>query len=150
MSSPRIRPLALCLLRRNGSILVNEADDLVKSERFCRPIGGGIEFGESAADAVIREIREELNAEVTNLQFVGTLENIFTYNGSPGHEIVLIYDGEFLDGALYQREFIPGVESNGDSFQAYWRGIDSFGSELPLYPHGLLELLRSGGQQSAP
>ena len=150
MSSALIRPLALCLLRRSGSILVNEAHDHVKNERFCRPIGGGIEFGESSADAAVREIREELNAEVTNLQFVGTLENLFTYNGSPGHEIVLIYDGEFLDRSLYQREFIPGVESNGDSFRAYWRGIDSFSSALPLYPHGLLELLRSGGQQGAP
>ena len=47
MSSALIRPLALCLLRRSGSVLVNEAHDHVKNERFCRPIGGGIEFGES-------------------------------------------------------------------------------------------------------
>ena len=150
MPLPRIRPLAICLLRRNGSILVNEAHDHVKNQRFCRPIGGGIEFGESGAEAVTREIHEELNANVSNLQFVGTLENIFTYNGSLGHEIVLIYDGQFSDSSLYQRDFIRGVESNGQSFQAHWRGVESFCSELPLYPNGLLELLGSGGQQRAP
>lgn len=143
MPSPRIRPLALCLFRHNGGVLVSEAHDKVKNQRFCRPIGGGIEFGETGAAAAAREIREELNCEVTNLQLVGTLENIFTYNGSPGHEIVLVYDGEFLDRSLYERASISGVESNGQPFQATWRGLDAFSSSLPLYPHGLLEMLLS-------
>lgn len=150
MPSPRIRPLALCLLRHNGGVLVNEAHDEVKNQRFCRPIGGGIEFGETGATAVAREIREELSCEVTNLQLLGTLENIFTYNGSPGHEIVLVYDGEFLDRSLYERALIPGVESNGQPFQAMWRGLDAFSSSLPLYPHGLLEMLRSYPGHCAP
>jgi 8-oxo-dGTP pyrophosphatase MutT (NUDIX family) len=143
MQSPRIRPLALCLFRHDGGVLVNEARDVVKNQSFCRPIGGGIEFGETGATAVAREVREELSCEVTNLQLLGALENIFTYNGSPGHEIVLIYDGDFLDRSLYAQASIPGVESNGQPFQAMWRGLEAFSWSLPLYPNGLLELLRS-------
>ena len=143
ISSKRIRPIALCLFRYRGRILVNEAHDAVKNQRFFRPIGGGIEFGETGAFAAAREVREELQAHVTNLRFHGTLENIFTYNGTPGHEIVLIYDGEFSDRDLYTREFIPGVESNGHPFAARWRRPESFTSDTPLYPHGLPELLRS-------
>ena len=149
MSSARIRPIALCLFRRNGSVLVNEAHDFVKNQSFCRPIGGGIEFGETGVAAVEREVREELSCEVTNLQLVGTLENIFTYNGSPGHEIVLIYDGEFMDRSLYKRTSIPGVESNGQPFQAVWRGLDAFSPLLPLYPHGLIEMLLSSPRDRA-
>jgi hypothetical protein len=28
------------------------------------------------------------------------LENIFTFNGQPGHEIVLVYDGRFVEERL--------------------------------------------------
>ena len=150
MSLNCIRPLALCLFRHKGRILVSEAHDPVKDQRICRPIGGGIVFGESSSAALAREIREELGAELVNLHFVGTLENIFTYNGSPGHEIVLVYDGEFADRALYERAFIPGVESNGHPFRAEWRRIGSFSPDLPLYPHGLQEMLHSGGSYVAP
>jgi len=145
-----IRPLALCLFKYRGRILVNEARDSVKDQCFFRPIGGGINFGEAGALAVAREVREELNAEVTDLQLVGTLENIFTYNGAPGHEIVLIYDGKFTDNSLYAREFLPGVESNGQSFEARWRGSESFTTTTPLYPHGLPELLQSLEATHAP
>lgn len=141
-----IRPIVLCLFRRDQRILVNEARDTVRQLSYCRPLGGGIEFGESSADALVREIREELNAEVVNLRLLGTLENIFVNNGVPGHEIVLIYDGEFADASLYDQPWLPGVESNGVAFQAHWRSLEDFSAQLPLYPDGLAALLRSTSQ----
>jgi 8-oxo-dGTP pyrophosphatase MutT (NUDIX family) len=140
--SRRIRPLAICLLRKGSQILVNEAHDPVKGQTFYRPIGGGIEFGETAADAVRREVREELGATVRQLRYIGTLENIFTYRGEPGHEIVLVFDGEFEDGTLYDRDVVLGNESNGEPFTASWRELSSFGDSAPLYPEGLAKLLR--------
>ena len=90
MTQHRIRPLALCIFSFRGRILVNEAHDPVKDQSYCRPLGGGIDFGEPSELAVVREIREELGAAVTNLRFLGTLENIFTYLGKPGHEIIQV------------------------------------------------------------
>ena len=143
MSSQRIRPLAICVFRNRGRILVTEAHDPVKRQSFCRPLGGGIEFGETSAQAVAREVREEINAEVANLKLIGTLENIFTYLGATGHEIVQVYDGEFVDESLYGLASIPGAESNGQAFQAIWRELECFSTELPLFPEGLLQLLNS-------
>jgi len=141
MTAPQIRALAICLFRHNGRILVNEAHDPVKGLSFCRPLGGGIEFGETGADAVARETLEEIGAEVANVRYLGTLENIFTYLGEPGHEIVRVYDGELVDRSLYERAHLPGVESNGQPFQAVWRTLESFGPQLPLFPEGLIDLL---------
>ena len=139
---PHIRPLAICLLTSAGRILVNEARDPVKGLTFYRPLGGGIEFGETGAEAVTREILEELGAVVRNVRYVGTLENIFTYLGEPGHEIVLVFDAEFEDASLYQREFLEVREINGDAFKATWRALSSFSADASLFPDGLAALLQ--------
>ena len=96
----RIRPLALCVFQREGMIFVARGYDAHKDETFYRPVGGRIEFGERGRDAVVREVREELNAEATDVTYLGALENIFSYENAPGHEIALIYDGRFTDPAL--------------------------------------------------
>jgi 8-oxo-dGTP pyrophosphatase MutT (NUDIX family) len=115
----------------------------MKHHSYCRPLGGGIEFGETSAEAIVREIREELRAEITNLRLIGTLENIFTYLGSPGHEIIQIYDGEFVDHGLYELPYLLGAESDGTAFKAFWRDPSYFSASLPLYPGGLAELLHT-------
>ena len=142
---PKIRPLAICVFRQHDRILVAEGYDPLKDETFYRPIGGGIHFGERGTDTIIREMREEISAEVTALRYLGTLENIFTFNGTPGHEIVLVYDGAFMDESLYEQERIVGVEDDPalGAFNCCWKSLDFFraGDAPPLYPHGLLELL---------
>jgi ADP-ribose pyrophosphatase YjhB (NUDIX family) len=121
----------------------------VEGLTFYRPLGGGIEFGETAHAAVVREIREELGAAVCNLGYIGTLENIFRYRGEPGHEIVLVFDGEFEDTSLYEREFLEGRESGGDLFRAVWRELSSFSASAPLFPEGLAKLLRESRHKAA-
>ena len=79
----RIRPLALCVFRRGDKIFVSQGYNSRKDQTFFRPIGGKIEFGERAAEAVAREVQEEIGAEIADLKYLGTLENIFTYEGKP-------------------------------------------------------------------
>ena len=102
-----IRPLALVLVRRDdGAILVAPGFDPVKKQRFYRPLGGGIEFGERAEDAARREMQEELGAEMTDLRLLGTFENLFTFLGQPGHELVWLYEARFTDPSLYERDVV--------------------------------------------
>ena len=143
MALPTIRALAICVFAYAGKILVSVAHDPIKNLTFGRPLGGGIEFGETGEETIHRELIEEIGAQVSGLRYLGTLESIFTYLGTPGHELVRVYDGELVDRALYEREFIMGMETDGQPFRAEWRTLDSFGPELPLFPVGLMELLRN-------
>ena len=139
-----IRTIAICVFRHNDHILVAEGYDAVKNEYFYRPLGGGIEFGERSAETICREIMEEINAEVdrNSLKLLATIENIFHFSGSLGHEVVFIYDGELKDAALYERHLIQGKEANGEGIRAVWKSLADFGDGgLILYPTGLLQLL---------
>jgi len=148
---PRIRPIAICLVRRDNHILVRdnhilvlEDQDPVKGDRFCRPLGGAVEFGEQSRDAVVREIREELGAELEDVRLVGVLESLFTYLGRPGHEIVFVYDATLADRALYERDTLSGYEAEVDMrFAARWMSLGEMERRgLRLVPEGLAELLR--------
>ena len=142
MKKNRIRPLAICVFRNKDRILVNEGYDPSKKQTFYRPLGGGIEFDEKAEDTVRRELKEELNVEVGDVRCLGTLENIFTFNETPGHEIVMIFDGVLTESGLYEQAVIVGEEANGDTIHAMWKSLDEFGEgKSILYPLGLLELL---------
>ncbi len=116
----RIRPISICLMRRGEEILVSEAYDSVKKRGFARPLGGGIDFGETSAQAAIREIKEELGVDITGVDLLGIVENIFVYEGTPGHEMVFVYDGQFVDQSLYDREGLTAVEGKRQ-FKAVWR-----------------------------
>ena len=145
MKKKRVRPLAICVFRHNERILVAEGYDSVKDEYFYRPLGGGIEFGETSMETVCRELMEELNVEVDrqSLKYLGTVENIFHFNGIPGHEIVLIYDGALKDSGLYDQTVIVGKEANEEEIRAVWMNIGEFGEgKSILYPTGLLEMLK--------
>lgn len=144
MKKNRIRPLAICVFRKDDRILVAEGYDAVKRQTFYRPLGGAIEFGERSEDTIRRELMEEIGVEVGELKYLGTLENIFVFNGEPGHEIVMVYDGVLTDSGLYEQAEVEGNEAEGgESFKAVWKDLDEFGvGKSILYPTGLTELLR--------
>ena len=142
MPNQKIRPIAICIFSKNNKILVFEGYDKVKNQTFYRPLGGGIEFGEHSSETIVREIREEIDAEISNVNLLGTFENIFTLNGKPEHEIVLVYKAELCDTKLYEQQQFEIIEENGSRSTAFWKPIDFFNEGLaPLYPNGLISLI---------
>jgi ADP-ribose pyrophosphatase YjhB (NUDIX family) len=142
VSDRRIRALALGVVRRGREILVFDAYDSVKRERFHRPLGGGIEFGELAENAVARELLEETGSEARVLRRLGVLENLFTFEGDPWHEIVFVFEAELLDRSVYERdafEIVEVIRGEEVRLPAIW--ADPATLDAPLYPDGLAALI---------
>ena len=138
----RIRPIAIVVFRRpDGCILAAPGYDLVKQQRFYRPLGGEIEFWERAEDAARREIREEVGAEITDVRLLNVVENIFTFLGARGHELVWSFEASFKDPAFYEGDVVHCREGDAH-FEANWVPLSLFErGEAPLYPDRLLEAL---------
>ena len=99
---------------------------------FHRLIGGGVEFGETHREAIIREVHEELGARILNLTHLGVVENIFHINGKPGHEIVALYSGELYPAIPDEGGTL--TESDGLRLPVEWRPVDDADLDVPLYP----------------
>jgi 8-oxo-dGTP pyrophosphatase MutT (NUDIX family) len=100
----QIRVLALGLIRDGERLFVSEGYDPRRQQTFYRAMGGGVEFGETSREALEREFQEEIGAALANICYLGCLENLFTFNGQPGHELIQLYACDFADPAFYRRD----------------------------------------------
>ncbi|CAH0261811.1 Nucleoside triphosphatase NudI [Microbacterium oxydans] len=137
---PAIRNIAVGLPIKDGHVLALSGTDRARDLEFLRAIGGGIEFGELAVDALRREFVEELGVELEAVELLGIRENIFTYEGEPGHEIAHIYavnslalDAVALDAELH-------VLDEGSPVR-WVRISDIIDGRQVLFPDGATELL---------
>lgn len=139
--APAIRATALALILDGDRILVSEGFDDVKGERFYRLLGGGIEFGETGAEAVAREVGEEIGARVAGVEYLATLENIYVYLGAPGHEIARVYAVALKDLGVYAHDQIQRLDETR-AVLTLWMPVDPFltGVET-LYPDGIVRVL---------
>lgn len=137
---PAIRNIAVGLPVKHGHVLALFGTDSSRGLDFLRVIGGGIEFGERAEEALHREFLEELGVTLQTVELLGVRDNIFTYEGVPGHEIAHIYavtssalDDVPLDAELH-------VLDQGSPVR--WVPISEVREGLwPLFPDGATELL---------
>lgn len=153
MTSERIRPIAIGIFRREDEILVFESRERDSRGRiFYRPLGGSIEFGEYGEQALARELREELGAEIEKVRYLGLCENLFHGgDGQRAHELVLLYEGELTDKTLYEKEEMVAHEDDGSTFRVVWKPLGFFQrGKAPLYPDGLLALLLGEGAGLPP
>lgn len=137
---------------RNGRILVEEfSGEHAKGNGFYyRTLGGGIELGETSREAIVREFREELGAEIRIEEYLGCLENIWTVaGGGVGHEWVQMYRVALADESFYEQERVTITEGD-ETFYGIWVPVEEFlNGERTLYPNGLTEMLAALKAKSA-
>lgn len=135
MSTPIIKVKAMGLfVSPDGRFLASSHVDSVKQQPFLRLLGGHVEFGELAADALRREIQEEIAADCRIGPLLEVVENIFVYEGRPGHEVVFVYAAAFTDPGFYGRAEIPVIEPNCVTAAIWTPCADAVEGRVFLYP----------------
>lgn len=144
-TSLQIRPLSLALIKNSkGQYLYHQGRDKTKKETFYRPLGGGIDFGEQAQATLKREMLEELNEEIIIHEQLGSFENIFKYEERFGHEIIIVFEAEFKNRNVYEKQQLEIHEHNGLTSIAVWRSLEEIKQEeAHLYPLGLEKLIKT-------
>ncbi|MFM8748398.1 MAG: NUDIX hydrolase [Aestuariivirga sp.] len=98
--------------------------------------GGRIEGGERAVDALRREVREELGADVKAIEFLWFIENLFQVDGRAFHEYGLYFRCDLAGSFEEHLEFF-GAESD-----LVFKWVPKVRlSEFDLRPHMLREEL---------
>ena len=134
-----IRPIVLGLAIKDGKLLAGEGFDKIENQTFYRCLGGGIEFLEKSSDALRREFKEEINADITINEFLGISENIFTYNGIQAHELILFYSIHIKDKDYKQEYHI--IDGSAD-YKAKWVPIEDFKNKTKiLYPEEVFKYI---------
>lgn len=139
MKENTIRIKAMCLFKHADKVLVGKGYDKTTNQPFYRILGGSIHFGETSQEAVQREIREELNSDITELELINITENLFEYEGIKGHEIVFLFKGNLTNEKIYEEDIIHVVEEDYE-FDAEWIPIQEIiDGPIKLYPDDDIE-----------
>lgn len=133
---------ALALVWRKDELLMLRVDEESGVVKGYRPLGGGIEFGETSDKAVVREVREELGCELLNPRLIGWVENVYHMNSATGHEVMALWQGELSDKSIYEQDKVAYVELDKIAAGCFLVWKNPFTAELPVYPDGLTELLK--------
>lgn len=142
-SVPRLRLRAAAIICRGGQVLLHRA----QGDAFWALPGGGIEPGESAAQAVVREMHEELGVQVLPGALACVVENFFTHAGVAYHETGLYLHTEPAPGSLLDETSGPYAGTEGDRrLEFAWFGRADL-ADLDLRPAFLREALASAVRQ---
>ena len=122
-----IETVSRAVIIRDGKVLLCRSKG---ADKYYLP-GGHIDFGETAAQALEREILEETSLKSKVGEFLGVVENSFLQHGKKHCEINLVYRAEIEDGEVRAAE---------DWIEFDWVDVSSVASVelLPVEMKGFL------------
>ncbi len=114
-----VRMANMCMIYDNGKVVVQERTIREKTG-FTFP-GGKVEPGESIVDSVIREVKEETNLDIDNLEYCGIknwydVENDYRY-------IVFVYKTSSYKGTL----------TSSDEGEVDWIELDKLNDDNTVF-----------------
>lgn len=103
--------------------------------------GGHVEDGESAPEALTREISEELGEESAVTRFLGASENKYERDGVTTHEINLVFEVSLLNSAE--------VASKEDHLEFVWLTRDEI-RDAVVFPLSLRDAIIAMHEKGKP
>ena len=149
------------ILLRDSKILLQKPTD---DTGYAIP-GGHVEFGETNAQTLEREFKEEIGADITVGKLKWVAEIFFPWGDKPCHQICLYYDVALkdeaqipLDGVFTGSEFSlrendanasplfvgfsdERIEGRNFKIEFHWKPVDSLG-QLEVYPTNISDLMK--------
>lgn len=129
------------LLRRDGKLLLQKPTN---DTGFAIP-GGHVAFGETNAETLVREFKEEIGADIVMGDLKLVAENFFSWGDKPCHQICLYYDVALKNEKQIPLEgmFIGDEKIEGRNFQLqfHWLLINQL-DKIEVYPTNIVEVLK--------
>ncbi|MFM0305601.1 NUDIX domain-containing protein [Paraburkholderia sediminicola] len=137
--SHRFNLRAAAVIYQDEYVLLHQ----VEGEDFwCLP-GGRVEPGEHASQTVIREMQEEVGASVHIEKTLCIVENFFSYNGRPNHEIGFYFVARLESGSTLLDLAVSHQGSEGSKRLTFsWISRQRL-SEIEMRPVFLRQLLQA-------
>ncbi|MGG3526305.1 DNA mismatch repair protein MutT [Bacillus pseudomycoides] len=139
MKSPLLRAEAIIIDEEYSKILVQCNEE----ETFYRFPGGSIEYGESACEAIIRELLEEYDLQVRVAELAIVNEHIFEVDGESHHQCTLFHwckPVKSISEVLFHKEH--------KNIILIWKSIQELKDKL-TYPEGIVSLIEQKGNNIA-
>ncbi len=131
------------ILIHNGKVLLQKPDN---DDGYAFP-GGHVALGETNAEALMREFREEIGADISigTLKWVGEIFCPWPFGGKPCHQICLFYEVKLAESASMQLDGsfmgVEDFESRSFPLGFYWLPIDELDRYI-VYPTNVYELMK--------
>ena len=127
------------LLRDNKILLQKPTNDTV----YALP-GGHVEFGETNAQTLAREFKEEIGADIIVGDLKWVAEIFFPWGDKPCHQICLYYDVELKNEAQIPLDDIfmgdERIEGREFKIEFHWIPIESL-TQIEVYPTNIPKLM---------
>lgn len=106
MSEKKVRATAVAVIEKDGKVLLVKRNNEPFKNYWCLP-GGHIDFGETAEEAIVREVREETGLNFKP-KFLGYRDEI--YPDINWHGEVLIFYGEAKGKEAFDKKEILDIK----------------------------------------
>jgi transposase/ADP-ribose pyrophosphatase YjhB (NUDIX family) len=134
MKKAAVKVKAMGLFVSDGRLLVSPGFDPVSQKPHLRLLGGQVEFGERSEETLVREMREELGADVEVGELLEVVQNVYVLRGRQKHEIAFIHRARFLDDAFLGKNELPNIEPGSDEVAKWLPIAEVLNGPVPLFP----------------
>jgi 8-oxo-dGTP pyrophosphatase MutT (NUDIX family) len=141
-----VRQAALAIFYQQDAVLLSAIQDRHSGDLWHRPIGGGLEPGETPEQALRREVQEELGLTLKAVPApLAPIDHIWPWKKKVLHERVFLFLLPAKDYPELSRGQTPEiVEPDGERYPTLWRSLDANPANLPpLSPVGLMDAVRA-------